>query len=281
MIETKGGTVDRKLMRVKEIVGFVAPIGLGLISTSCSLVKLFEQGKTPTPLSPTETNKSTATPQPTETLIPCDVSLFNRFAADIVSTNPGLNQEQIVTQLNNIANNVPSELPFDSEACRGLIANPAPAHVENSSGDAMEANAPEGGFFYGSTGHERITVNGQEYDHPWQENNVYLTFVVGEPDNTIEGIGNTHFTIDQFPVGHYFAALASPDRNQNIQNRQVIEKTWFAQQLWWATRSGTNCGIGCGTVTLSFIDTKTNTQTQWKVTITDFNTMALKWEKVN
>jgi len=207
-------------------------------------------------------------------LAQCD--LFKYFAKDIVSSIPGLNVDQIGTELSSIASKIPKDVPFDSKGCYGLIPNPATGQVIPEKGP-IKWNSPEGGYSYLSTGNVRVKFGKSQYNLPYIPNNVHLVFAVGKPDDHKANDLNTTLELDNYPAGHMYANLASPQQGGNYQNREVIDQAWFAQQLWWASQSGSNCGVGCeSTITVSFIDVETG-----GIKIYEVNPSTFKWKQTN
>lgn len=214
------------------------------------------------------------TPTPETTTMTCD--LFRYFAQDIVNSIPGLNVDQIGTELSSIASKIPADVPFDSKGCYGLIPNPATGQVIAEEGP-INWNSPEGGFGYLSTGNVNVKFGESQYNLPYIKNNVHLVFAVGKADNHAPDDLNTTLDLSQYPAGHMYANLASPQQGGNYQNREVIDQAWFAQQLWWASQSGSNCGVGCeSTITVSFIDVETG-----GIKIYEVNPSTFDWTETN
>lgn len=214
------------------------------------------------------------TPTPETTAMTCD--LFNYFAQDIVNSIPGLDVGQIGTELSAIASKIPEDVPFDSKGCYGLIPNPATGQVIAEQGP-INWNSPEGGFGYFSTGNVRVKFGETQYNLPYIPNNVHLVFAVGKTDNHASDDLNTTLDLSQYPAGHMYANLASPQQGSDYQDREVIDQAWFAQQLWWASQSGSNCGVGCeSTITVSFIDVETG-----GIKIYEVNPSTFEWKQTS
>lgn len=181
--------------------------------------------------------------------------LFPRFAQDIVDSIPELDVNTVEMQLRTIP--LPKGIDFVSEPGEGLIPNVATGGVIKDE-VPVHLNAPEGGFHYDSLGGGDVSFDGRSYELPFKPNNVYLTFVIGKPDDNTPRDLNTTVELDDYAAGHVFDNHAAPRQDQEITRREVINEEWFRQQLWWAILSGTNCGVGCeSTVTIVQIDAYT------------------------
>lgn len=207
--------------------------------------------------SPTrELSKPTATSLPTRTLPKPSPTpdLFEYFAEDIKKNKPGANVS--ARALQEIADKIPTEVPFVVKE-GGLAAYPATGKVlETAEGEFTNLQAQ--GFVFISWGHGKITADGVPLPFEWKEANVYLVIVVGKSQSA------TTLRVADYAAGHAYLNYAAPARDQSFPTREIINKPWLSQQLWWASDSGVN------TITLSIWDIATGVVTTYTVAPTTY-----------
>lgn len=211
-----------------------------------------------------ETSTTTTTieaPQP-------KLNLYALFAQDIVTGLPELNVDQVEAELRYLDSTLPANLPFVSqEKNSGLIFHPATGGVIEEL-EPIQRNAPEGGFAYFSWGNGKISFDGKSYEFPYKEFNVYQTFVIGNPDSSSAEDLNTTLKVEDYAAGHVYTNQGNPRQGETFNERKMINREKFVQDLWYGIVSGSNCGVGCeASVTLDFIDAYTGSQTRYIVEI--------------
>lgn len=269
----------------------IGAAGLTLVTAGVIVKKISHESSSSQPKYPSVIVNGSPTPTPPET--PTSIAeeqktrlsdrLFGRFAQDIVDSNPQLDLDIVTSELKTIAETIPAAVPFVSGLGESLIPNVATGGVVQTTG-SVKRNAPEGGFHYASWGNGKINFDGKSFNFPWKENNVYQTFVIGKPDDTTNKDLNTTFALSDYAAGHVYVNQATPRQDQEIPSREVINREWLAQQLWWGVLSGSNCGVGCeSTITLDFVDAYTKADHRWKIKVNPQEqnfAKKLKWRRV-
>lgn len=225
------------------VVAMIIMLVLGIILSWALNQFINGQDRLTTQTVATPTEIATATlVQPT--LVPATPTpdLWQLWVDDVLRLNPSASIDAATLQ--GIARFFPEDLPFiNRDPGSGLV--PYAGETLNEVG--ARGNSPEGGYAYLSWGHGCVTVvaDGRQLCLPWQEHNVYLTLVVGYPDDRTAVDHNRTLQFSEFAEGHVYYSLAAPQMGQVFQDRAVVNQPWLAQQIWWASQSGTNCGVGC------------------------------------
>jgi|GEM_PF-2713447 len=218
------------------IIGFIA-IGAALI-VGCS--------PAPQP-TPTATLQPTPSPEPT-------VDWWQFYVDDVKKAIPSASIT--VEDLQTIGAQIPASIPYFAEAEVGIVPSQDTGKVVDSAGPAS-LDAPEGGYTYLSMGYGKIAAGTLALDYEGVEGNVYLVLVVGQPDDGAATDLKTTFELAEFPSGSVYTNFAAPAPGQTVQG-PIINKAWFAQQLWWARTNPL--------ITVSIVDLKTGQRTDYKVT---------------
>lgn len=177
---------------------------------------------------PTRVALQSPTPMPKPT-----PDLWQFYVDDIKSTIP--NAEVTVDTLKGIARKIPSSVPFFAEAEVGLIPYQHTWRILDREGPAF-LNAPEGGYAYIAWGYGTITTDRFSISFPAVEDNDHLVLVIGNPDDGTFKDLNTPLRLTDYHAGFAGTNFATPAKGQIFPNRNVINKAWFAQQLWWASK---------------------------------------------
>lgn len=180
------------------------------------------------PTLPTRLALQSPTPMPRPTS-----DLWQFYVDDIKSTVP--NAQVTVDTLKEIARKIPSSVAFFAEAEVGLIPYQHTWRILDREGPAF-LNAPEGGYAYIAWGYGTITTDRFSISFPAVEDNGHLVLVVGNPDDGTFKDLNTPLRLTNYHPGFAGTNFAAPAKGQIFANRNVINKAWFAQQLWWASK---------------------------------------------
>jgi hypothetical protein len=170
----------------------------------------------------------TATLKPTST-----VDLWQFYVDDIKLTIP--NASVTVNALKEIARKIPADVPFLAEAEVGLVPYQHTWKILDREGP-MFLNAPEGGYAYIAWGYGTITTDRFSISFPAEEDNDHLVLVIGNPDDGTFKDLNTPLRLTDYSPGFAGVNFAAPAKGQIYANRNVVNKAWFAQQLWWASK---------------------------------------------
>ncbi len=131
-----------------------------------------------------------------------------------------------------------------------------------------------GGFTFLSASEAVVNIDGTSLKFDFKPENNRLIFVMGDTN----GVTQKNVTIEQYPQGHGYTANATPDAFQKgmlKSSDKSIYDVWLADQVMQSVKGGSNQGIGVEkTVTIDFIDPKTN-----KVTEFVYDVTAKTWTK--
>lgn len=184
--------------------------------------------------------------------------LWQFYVDDIRKSAP--NASVTVETLKNIAAQIPAGVPYFAEAEVGLIPYQYNGNIIDRAG-LVSLNTPEGGYAYISWGNGKIATNEITVDYQWSEGNAYLVLVIGKSDDRTSADLNTSLELSEFSSGNIYTNFASPAPSQVFQ-RSIINKAWFAQQLWWAQKNSS--------ITVSIVDLNTSNRLNYKVDPANF-----------
>jgi len=202
-------------------------------------------------------NQPTQEPPPAQQPTP---DLWQFYVDDIKKSVPS---SAITTEdLKNIAAQIPASIPYFAEAEVGIIPYPYNGNIVNNE-STVSLNTPEGGYSYISWGSGKIETNEIAVEYQWLDGNIYLVLVIGKSDdNTSEDL-NTLLRLSAFSSGNVYTNFATPPGGQEL-GMSVINKAWFAQQLWWAQKNNM--------ITISIVDLGSQSRLDYKVDPT-----SLQW----
>lgn len=184
--------------------------------------------------------------------------LWQFYVDDIRKSSP--NASVTTEILKNIAAQIPASVPYFAEAEVGLIPYQYNGNVIDRAGP-VSLNTPEGGYAYISWGNGKIATNEITVDYQWAEGNAYLVLIIGKSDDGTSADLNTSLELSEFSSGNIYTNFASPAPSQVFQ-RSIINKAWFAQQLWWAQKNSL--------ITVSIVDLNTSNRLDYKVDPANF-----------
>lgn len=184
--------------------------------------------------------------------------LWQFYVDDIRESAP--NAPVTAETLKNIAAQIPGSVPYFAEAEIGLIPYQYNGHVIDRAGP-VSLSTPEGGYAYISWGNGKIATNGITVDYQWSEGNVYLVLVIGKPDDGTSADLNTSLELSEFSSGSIYTNFAFPAPSQ-VFHGSIINKAWFAQQLWWAQKNSS--------ITVSIVDLNASDRLDYKVDPANF-----------
>lgn len=170
------------------------------------------------------------TPSPTPKL---SNDLWQFYVNDVKSTLP--NAEITADTLKEIARKIPSNVSFFAEAEVGLIPYQHTWKILDREGPTF-LNAPEGGYAYIAWGYGTITTDYFSVSFPAVEDHAHLILAIGNPNDGTHKDLNTQLRLTDYHAGFAGTNFAAPVKEQTFPNRKVVNKAWFAQQLWWASR---------------------------------------------
>ena len=211
---------------------------------------------TPTIFQSTTSSNPVATPINTPT-----PDLWQFYVDDIKSTIP--NAPVTTNTLKGIADKIPSDVPFLAEAEVGLIPYQYTWTILSTE-PPVSLNAPEGGYAYIAWGYGIIKTSQFSFNFQAIEDNAYVILAIGKPNDGTSTDLNTPLQLSDFHLGFAGANFAVPAPGQVFPNREVVNKAWLSQQLWWASTHRQ--------ITVSILDLLTGNRYDY-----DVNPSTFKW----
>lgn len=160
-------------------------------------------------------------------------SLWQFYVDDIKSSVP--NAQVTADTLKEIARKIPSDIKFFAEAEVGLIPYQHTWRILDREGPSF-LDAPEGGYAYISWGYGVITAGEFSVSFAAKQDRAHLILVIGNPDDGTFVDLNTQLRLTNYLAGFAGVNFAAPAEEQTFPDRSIVNKAWFAQQLWWASK---------------------------------------------
>ena len=158
--------------------------------------------------------------------------LWQFYVDDIKSTIPSA--PVTADTLKEISYKIPLSVPFLAEAEVGLIPYQYTWSILNTEAP-FSLNAPEGGYAYIAWGYGDIETDQFSFNFQAIEDNPYIILAIGKPDDDVSKDLNTPLRLSNFHAGFSGINFAIPAPEQVVPNREVVNKAWLSQQLWWAS----------------------------------------------
>ncbi|MCD4751471.1 MAG: hypothetical protein K8R40_00175 [Anaerolineaceae bacterium] len=157
--------------------------------------------------------------------------VWRYYVDDVLSDSP--NADISVKMLKEIAEKIPDDIPYFAGVKNGV--RPAEENGKVLETDSsVTINAAEGGYAFFSMGEGNIDVNGKSLYYQWTKGTTILVLVIGiHDDGDATTLLNSQVEVSDYVPGNIFTSFAIPAPGQHSEGGGVVNKAWFAQQLWY------------------------------------------------